>query len=323
MQREAFGSIWIPSLETSDIIHQNSSGNLEPTGILCAYQNNHNGLPKQLDRKPSYLKAKLTGNCVPMEIECNTKDVGPLSPVKVVFDQFDDNIAAFEELNHCLSLLERDESYEECRVGMESLVKLVNEELVNHKLENSVSGALIFGHDLGCRSEGTRLRRILLSCFAGKAYHFYEDGLSSDSSESDNSSLSTKFDQDLKSFSSSHLVKLKIPALRILTSSLNLVTMDKEATHNIDLSSSFWVTLLGGMTVLGKIDKGNRLEAMLSIKCIRLLHRLEPATMKTYIQYSVLPYILDALESGKEYRDRALVREASSMLEQVGIQQTT
>ena len=53
----------------------------------------------------------------------------------------------------CLRLLERGNKIEELCLGMEGLMKLVNEELVNQREENSIAQALVFGREIGDQCE--------------------------------------------------------------------------------------------------------------------------------------------------------------------------
>lgn len=271
-------------------------------------------------------EAKLRGSrqqgatCIPSTITYDSAFRAPLSPVKIESASSEEESPAPNDFQACLRLLENKELFEECRLGMEGLMKIVNDELVGMKTQDSVSQALVYGLEIGCHSETKRLRRIFLSCFARKSFDFSDDGLFSDSSESGDSSISTNFHQDLSSLGPAHMAQLKLPALRVLTSSLNLFVMVEQNDCSVDLSSFFWVSILNSMSSFREVDQSNRLEAALSIKCMRLLHQLDPKPMNAYVRYSVLPYILQAHEYGRTRRDRMLVREASTVLEQVGIQ---
>ncbi len=199
----------------------------------------------------------------------------------------------------CIILMENELCIVDCRIGMEMLVMAVNSELVNLKKQDSIAQAIVCGTEVGYKSETERLRNLFSSCFPEHAY---------------------------KRRSHEHvrvtdLNNLKLPALRVLASSLELVSMlDANFVREIDLTSMFWVTLLRSMTETVQFVAESRLEATLSIKCIHLLYKLQPSTMGPYIRYSLLPYLLYAFEFGRENGDRMLLREAKTILKHFGIE---
>jgi hypothetical protein len=227
-----------------------------------------------------------------------------------------DDICSEGTLRSCIGLLESEMNVEDCRFGMERLMKLVNSELVNFKKEGSVAQALVCGTEVGCRYyETQRLRKVFLSCFSLHASLFYDQGISSDSSSAD-------YTDDSSSLTGSHnaLLELRRPALRILASSLELVSMlDDSVVSTVDLSSTFWVAILGSMAEMTEVVSDCRIEATLSIKCIRLLYTMQPKTMEPYIRYSLLPYLIHAHEFGKKKGDRMLLREVDKILKPLGV----
>jgi len=226
--------------------------------------------------------------------------------------QDDDN--SLHSFQTCLSLLESDYNRNDCRTGMERLIKTVNSELVNFKKEGTIAMALVCGVDLGCRSETERLRKVILACFSENASAFYKRGISSDSS-----SASDSYENSTLTDSYGCLMDLKLPALRILASSLDLIAMLGPSVHSqVDLSSTFWMLILGSMSEATEVVAESRIEATLSIKCFRLLHQMQPKTMEPFIRYSLLPFLMHAYGFGKEHGDRMLVRETERLLKPLG-----
>lgn len=215
-----------------------------------------------------------------------------------------------------VKLLENQPCLVDRRMGMARLMHQVNSELVDFKEHNSIAQAIVCGNDIGNPSETKHLRRVLASYFSDQVSVTCDERISSDSSSTDIAS-----ERSTLTNSNTSLFNLKLPALRILASSLELVCMlDHSNAHIVDLSSSFWVTVLSSIAATTEIVAESRLEALLSIKCIRLLYMLQPTTMGPYIRYSLLPYIMHAFEFGMENGDRMLFREAEKILKPLGIE---
>ena len=121
---------------------------------------------------------------------------------------------------------------------------------------------------------------------------------------------------------------LKLPALRVLVSSLELATRNRQ--QRLSLSSSlgltdchFWKCILSGLFIcIEGMDINNNsstttttnsnegpsntssstccMEAFLAVKAVRLLHGLDRQRMEPYIRYTLLPYISNSQQQQKE-----------------------
>lgn len=233
-----------------------------------------------------------TSQGFPSEISCNLPSL--LSNPDNVSCAYDNEFLGF------LNLLEIDHAH-----GMERLIRLVNSELVNFKQENSIAESLVCGTELGCHSETERLRRILVACLSNSTFRRYDDGDWSQSSDEYS---------DLTSMTGS-VQGLRLPALRVLASCLELVAMlPNGKERHVNLSCPFWSDILGGLADSTEIVAESRAEATLSIKCIRLIHEVQPKMMEPFIRYSMLPFIVHANEMAHLEGDRMLLRETTKLL---------
>jgi hypothetical protein len=213
----------------------------------------------------------------------------------------------------CLNLLEST-LLEDNRRGMERMIAIVNSELVNSKGEESLAHALLCGEATNERS--VRLRNVFMSYFCD------EDGPTSESSsedEDDDDSVSSCY-SDVEEYSGRHMGALKLPALRVLVSSLELVSMlENVSTNKIDLYASFWKGISKSMSDMIEAVSSRKLQAALSIKSIRLMGKMEPQIVKSMVRYSLLPYIVHAREYGTNTNYRMLVREADKLMTSLGL----
>lgn len=259
---------------------------------------------------------------VPSVITCDSPSPSSATTAKSWSDSEDDNSHS-NELFECLDLLDIDIVSNTSRYAMEQLVKLANAELVNSKKNGSVAQALICENG-SSRTASKRLRRIFLACFHKVSVRdlLNDDGFFSQcSDESDMSSLSSTSDAFGRSAVVPDFGELRLPALQILISSLNLISVTAESRPNdVDLTGTFWVSILGSLAeIIERICSSSRVESTLAIKIIRLLHGMQPKIMDPYIRYSVLPYLLHALEFGAEEKDHILVRETEKLLKMLGV----
>jgi hypothetical protein len=204
----------------------------------------------------------------------------------------------------CLELLESGD-YEDNRLGIERLVVLVNGELVNSTMEDSVSAALVFGGHDGDEI-ASRLRAVFPSFFSPEedSRHDEECGKGDEGESSQHSDL-TGSTRRLR-------MSMKPPALRVLLSSLELCSRVQNQT--VDLSDGFWQPMLGYMTE--SLETGNMqgIVAAMVVRSLRLLRKIEPHGMEPYIKYALLPSILSVRERGKSSKDKMLVRECERLL---------
>jgi hypothetical protein len=212
----------------------------------------------------------------------------------------------------CLQLLESDD-YDDIFRGIQRLVVLVNGELVNSKLENSVARVLVFGSD--DTDETTSKIRALFPTFFRSSFdesrqdvlQFRDRDVHGVRSTDDASMYS-----DLTGSTARVFMSLHLPALRILVSALELCSRVQNQT--INLSDEFWQSILRYMTRTIEDDNILGIATALVVKSLRLLRTIDPRAMEPYIKYSLLPSILNVKEKGKSSKDKMLVRECDRLL---------
>ena len=221
------------------------------------------------------------------------------------------DIDLVDELMACLDLLESN-YFEDNRHGIERFMKLVNYELVNSVGHGSIASALICGDPSNRSSE--RLRSIFLTYFCHTKTEYSMDSLLGSDSDSSSSESGASYSEVGDAFSL--MGNLKLPATRILASSLEMVwSQYKYEESNLDLSSQFWTKILASITQTMESISEHRIEASLSIKCIRLLRNMDPTTIDPFLQYSLMPFIVHAREFGTSEGDLGLVRESKLLLD--------
>ena len=267
----------------------------------------------------------------------------------------------------CLALLESD-WFDDNFVGMEQLVAMANHELVNsskflvpgsdtnhgESIPPLLSSTLAYSLVCNCKSNSVlgetfsaRLRAIFPTFLCdGIAGRNDEDRDQNDySSESSTSSFSCSCQEnENEDCNRQNHVSLKLPALRIIVSSLELVlrmTPTPRLDHSysngrfpsIDLLDEFWRFTLAYMTdclqafslnVGNGTDtpsRCNKVEAALVVKGFRLLYKLQPQKMGPYVRFSLLPFVSNACELSKQRQgtkhsagDVMVVRECERLL---------
>jgi hypothetical protein len=186
-----------------------------------------------------------------------------------------------EEYGSFLSLME-SEIHEDNRYGMQRLMQLANSEFVNLKQNGTIAQALICGDYTSHYDCAERLRCVFLSFLSSKV--------------------------------------LRLPALRVLASSIELIiSLERTKPCDVNFSSRFWRATLETFANNLEDEEVERIEATLSIKCLRLLQTIDPPTINPFIRYSMLPYILNAHHLATIERDRVLQRESTKLLSLFGI----
>jgi hypothetical protein len=212
----------------------------------------------------------------------------------------------------CLELLESNH-YGENRRGMERLVAFANSDLVNSRGSNSICHALV------CENENseyaTRLQNAFLSYFcdidlmqASPSFENVED--------SDSDSIYS----DIDDAAGRHMGELRLPALRAMVSSLELVAgLERTEFDKLDLLSPFWCSIVLSMSQMLEVVSIRPMEAGLSIKCIRLLHSMDPDAMNPVVRCTIMPFLLHAYEYGQRKRNKMLERESLRLLKSLGV----
>ena len=243
---------------------------------------------------------------IPLIISCGPAQDDDFDEI----NSLDDHLSEHDVSASCLSLLESDD-YGDIRIGMEHLLILVNGELVDSKLEDSIASALIFGTD---DEDGykSRIRNMFLSFFCPMEDSRQDQDIRNRDTHDGPSRDETSLDSDMTGSTARLKMSLRLPALRVLVSSLELCSRDRNQT--INLSDGFWQSILGYMTESLKNGKTQGLATAMIVKCFRLLREIQPQTMEPYLKYSLLPSILHIKENGHSSRDKMIVRECDRLL---------
>jgi hypothetical protein len=230
---------------------------------------------------------------------------------------------SLDEFHICLGLLESGD-YDENRGGLERLIYKVNTELVNSaKINESMAHVLACG---GPQSDDNRrLRAAFLSFFC-----FEENGALSPTdfvgieanfdtyyrhNDIDERSMDSDFDQP----AGKHNGALRLPALRVLASSLELLASSKGEGQKLDIESTFWRLVLTSLSNMVENVEARRMDAALSIRCLRLLCQVETPLISSLVRYSLFPCILHAKDVGNQTRYRMLVKEVDALLGPMGL----
>jgi hypothetical protein len=226
---------------------------------------------------------------------------------------------SLDEFHIFLGLLE-SRDYDENRGGLERLIYMVNTELVNSaKINESMAHVLACG---GPQSDDNRrLRAAFLSFFCNKDH----TGVSSpevvgiEAAYSDDDRDVRLMDADFDQAGGKHNGALRLPALRALTSSLELLASSKGEGPKLDLESNFWKLVITSLSNMVENVEARRIDAALSIRCLRLLWQVETPLISSLIRYSLFPCILHAKDVGNQTRYRMLVKEVDALLGTMGL----
>ena len=230
-------------------------------------------------KKTTYNKASTS--CIPPVIYCEIND-------ETCEEEYKEN--DYEEqvdLRYFLTLLE-SESHEENRNGMFLLMQQVNTDLVESKRNESIAQILLLPDEVDRTKGKSHVYKLVTA-----------------------SRLRFAFLRFLA------LESLRLSALRVLVSSLQLVEITNES-DKIELSSHFWKHVLGIVSKNIQNREISVLEASFTIKCLRLLHDMDPERIEPYVRYSLLPYILHIVQKMGP-RNRFLMQQCKSLLSPLGV----
>lgn len=216
----------------------------------------------------------------------------------------------------CLKLLESD-CYDDNRLGIEHLVMIVNRELVDSKWKGSVAESLILRNFEDVFSK--RIRYVFPSFFTDEFLYRKSPNhqqivkKESETQESQSTGYTSLYSDLSDSTGRRHRRSLKLPALRVFVSSLELIST-RPGKKSIDLSDPFWKCMLTYM--VDSLEERNLgcLESVLYVKGFRLLLKVDPQTFHCLIKESILPLVVGVKEHGKEKGDKMLVRECDRLL---------
>ena len=230
------------------------------------------------------LKKKST-RPIPTEICCG----GDGNIVEEEYKSQDNHNDAEEDNFECMLRLLESEFYNDNRDGMYQLMQRTNTELVDSSRHNdSIAQNLLLPDVL------TTTNNVCKLATAARLRLSFLRFLASDS--------------------------LRLPTLRVLLSTLELVqkTTGGDSSDKIDYSSQFWREILIIISKNLENKEIHKLEAALSIKCVRLLYTMDPTVIGPYVRYTLLPYILHIAQTqGK--RNRLLMKETTRLIQPLGI----
>lgn len=220
---------------------------------------------------------------------------------------------SLDEFHICLGLLE-SRDYDENRGGLERLIYMVNTELVNSaKVNESIAHVLACG-GAQC-DDNRRLQTAFLSYFCNEEIF----GLASPEVRIEANFDKDYIEEDLDEPAGKHNGALRLPALRVLASSLELLASTKGKIQNLDLESTFWKLVIASLSNMVENVEARRMDAALSIRCLRLLRQVEPPLVSSLVRYSLFPYILHAKDVGNQTRYRMLVKEVDALIGPMGL----
>ena len=230
-------------------------------------------------------------------------------------ERFDDD--SLEEFKITLALLESTD-FDENKQGMERLVCIANSELVNSIICPWSIARLLTEEVPKQNHDAQRLQAALLTYFCD----LNTLGLSPIAllqsgeclSDDDDSLASTNNENAGK-----HNGRLRLAGLRVLASSLQLLASTHDHDGKVELESPFWKLMIQSLSNILEAPNSQRIEAAFAVKCIRLLRELEPESIDSVVQHSMLPYVLHARDFGRHNRCRMLVREAEALLARVAM----
>ncbi|KAL3893733.1 MAG: hypothetical protein SGARI_007973, partial [Bacillariaceae sp.] len=223
--------------------------------------------------------------------------------------------------HECLRLIESD-LYEDNRLGIEQLVVIVNRELVNSKTNGSIAEALI------CPSNNinddddfaTRIRAVFPTFFTedflqksfrntkkpvGAAATNNNSKRDSETQESQ-STDETSFYSDLSNSTVRRYRKsMKLPALRVFVSSLELMSRKRKKQSLAACDDPFWKQMLFYISDSLHVMHLEPVESSLCVKALRHVYKLDPETLLFHTQ-TITPLVQAAQEHGRLDGDRML-----------------
>jgi hypothetical protein len=114
-------------------------------------------------------------------------------------------------------------------------------------------------------------------------------------------------------------------ALRVVVNALEqIVSADTDDTTAsiIDFADSFWKQVMS--TLIHNVELCHNSEdgTIYSLKCLRLLHTLEPVVVKPLLQHTLMPYLLYLQDYGRREKKPMVVCEASRLMKRAEMMTT-
>jgi hypothetical protein len=217
-------------------------------------------------------------------------------------------------LESSIDLLE-SQDLDENRMGMQRLV-LATKPVPTTPGDELVARALVYG-GTNEESREERLRDIFVTFLctvddeddADDAFWFSDD---------DDSIYSDGEDGPRgKSWGALHTLALRV-VVNALEQILSTDTDDTTASI-IDFADSFWKQVVS--TLIHNVELCHNREdvTMYSLKCLRLLHTLEPIVVKPLLQQTLMPYLLYLQDYGQREKFPMVESEASRLIKRADI----
>jgi hypothetical protein len=113
-------------------------------------------------------------------------------------------------------------------------------------------------------------------------------------------------------------------ALRVVANALEqILSTDTDSTASIiDFADSFWKQVVSALIHNVELCHNSEEVTMYSLKCLRLLHTLEPIVVKPLLQQTLMPYLLYLQDYGQREKFPMVESEASRLIKRAEIMTT-
>ena len=228
------------------------------------------------------------------------------------FKQTRKRIPSKPKFESCLDLLSSAD-IDQNRVGMQRLIMLTRNigDLRSNRAVGQASLAIVYGGE-NENSIEEQIRRVFIPFFSDL------EVIEEDPSVSPYDGLVSKMDEEApKGKKGGALHSL---ALRVIVNALQRISWVAEEGDDyytpLDLSDPCWRQIVS--TLMSNIELNHTAEISAhSMKCLRLLHTLEPATIEPLLCYTLLPYLVHLHGFGKLHRDPLVEFEATRLLKRL------
>jgi hypothetical protein len=200
----------------------------------------------------------------------------------------------------CLTFL-TDDCIDQNRKGIDQLNALMK---LFPAQATAISQALIYGGGEGATLEGD-LRDFFAALICEKKD---ADGR-----------LDQDFEEEDDNPWGRHSGRLHLPAIKLLITCLEIIQLETKYDRNpIDFESRVWKSMFN--TLAHNIRECHDSAAFTgySVKCLRILHELEPATIGPIVKYTLFPFLVSAQEYGESLSCKMLEEESQELLQQSG-----
>ena len=227
-------------------------------------------------------------------------------------------------LKICIALLS-DDNYENNKTGLEKLLQPETEDFQDVIAKSIVYGDGGGGNETASSREnevGQHLRRGLVVFLSCNFDDDDEDSIySSEYDDNRDDNTDDRKDDCGKPDTQWYSPTLHLLALHLVVHSLELILSSDSEHISIDFKDPFWTRVVPSIV--------HNVEQMtdptitgVSLKCLRLLHSLEPLLVKHMLQLSLMPYLIYLKEYGEKKKIPLIESEASRLIKRADIQAT-